>query len=412
MKLRAALGASVLLALAGCGTEATSASRTTSALPTSTAAPVVPGQSLEPPLPTSELDPGSYGWQTVVPELDPETSEPIGFRLAVGTLASEEPAWFEPMEITPWPFEEPANLHPVVDGPAAGRVVHVADDGATSEIRVVDVRGNDLPVSGATPHVIHTIRLSPDGRTAYAVFLDRATGTDLGVFRLAVAGGGSVEQVMPPPMVDRSDAVRLVAIERFVRVLRVSADGSAVARLACGEPFGRCILDVLTVAEGRVRTYDDPPQSGDLVAIGDGVALGGSHCIGDGSRCLTTGVDLFDGTQREYPGEPPAVDADGRLVLLQFPSPTIDTSVFAVSDLDGTDARLVFQTDGTIRPIYQEGIDFQGVRIELPMGWVPIIHARLTAETYETFAAAVRLSDGGWVPIAVPTLYPIGGGHD
>jgi hypothetical protein len=247
---------------------------------------------------------------------------------------------------------------------------------------------------------------------AYAVLLDRATGRDLGVFRVAVAGGGSIEQVMPPPAVDQSRTIRLVAVERFVRTLRVSADGSSVARLACGEPVGECVLDVLTVSDGRIRTYDEPPQSGELVAIGDGVALGGSSCIGDGSRCVTSGVDLLDGTQREYPGEPPALAEDGHLVLLQFPSSAIETHSFSVVDLDGSDSRVVFETDGTVRPVYQEGNDFLGVRLELPAGWVPISHARLTGDDYETFTAAVRLRDGGWVRLAVGAIPPIGGGHD
>lgn len=252
--------------------------RPSSAMPspiTPTATPTA-AATLPPPLPANSLDLRSLGWQSVVPELETSTADLIGYWLAVGSLDSETPAWFEPMTLHPWAFEPDTAFHPVVDGPAGGQVVHVADDGTTSEIRALDIRGRELGPIGTTPHIVYCLRLSPDGRSAYAVLLDRATGEDLGVFRVAVPGDGSIEQVMEPPTVDRAGGIRLVAVERFIRTLRVSANGSEVARIACGEPFGQCVLDVLTVADGTVRTHDAPGQSGDLVAIGDGVALGGS----------------------------------------------------------------------------------------------------------------------------------------
>ena len=386
-------------------------------LPPTSAAPSLstasPAPTLTPPLADGTLDLAALGWHSVVPELEAATGDTIGYWLAVGSLDAETPAWFEPMTLHRRAFDEETAFHPVADGPAGGHVVHVADDGTTSELRALDIRGTDLGAIGATPHVVHTVRLTPDGQIAYAVFLDRTTGEDLGVFRVTIGGDGTTEQVMDPPAVDRASGIRLVAVERFVRTLRISADGSEVARMACGEPFGECVLDVLTVTDGIVRTYDAPGQSGDLVAIGDGVALGGSSCAGDGSRCVTSGVELASGTQREYPGEPAVLDEDGRLALLQFPSPAIETNRFSAVRLDGAGAQIIFTTDGTVRPLYQEGIDFQGVRVELPPGWVPISHARQDVDGgYVTFVAAVRLRDGGWVRLAVPTITSIGGGHD
>ena len=372
-----------------------------------------PAPTLSAPLADGTLDLTAFGWHSVVPELDTTSGDTIGYWLAVGSLDTETPAWFEPMAVHRSVFDEETTFRPVADGPAGGHVVHVADDGSTSEVRALDIRGTDLGAIGATPHVIHTVRLTPDGQVVYAVLLDRATGRDLGVFRVPIAGAGTIEQVMDPPAVDGAGDIRLVAVERFVRTLRISADGSEVARLACGEPFGRCVLDVLTVEDGIVRTHDAPGQSGDLVAIGDGVALGGSFCIGDGSRCVTSGVELHSGTQREYPGEPAVLDEEGRLALLQFPSSAMETNRFSAVRLDGVGAQVIFTTDGTVRPLYQDGIDFLGVRVELPPGWVPISHARQDADGgYETFVAAVRLRDGGWVRLTMPTIAPVGGGHD
>lgn len=413
MRIRRVVLAAVTVGVIGCSVATSSPLETidesvhpSSITPSMTA-------SLPSPLPEDALDLASFGWQSIVLEVDPETQEDVGYWLAVGSLDSEAPAWFEPLTLSPWAFDTSTPFHPVVDGPAGGQVVYVADDGGTSEVRGLGVDGTELAPLGTTSHVVYTLRLSPDGLSAYAVLLDRATGRDLGVFRVAVNGDGSFQQVMPPPAVDRTGDIRLVAVERFIRTLRVSADGSEVARVACGEPFGECVLDVLTVSDGAVRSSGTPDLSGHLVAIGDGVVLGGSSCADDGSRCITNGVDLASGAQGEYPGEPPALDDGGRLVLLQFPSSTIEAHSFSVADLDGSAVRVVFETDGTVRPLYQEGVDFLGVRVELPHGWVPISHERLDGDDgYERFVAAVRLRDGGWVRLAVPTIYPIGGGHD
>ena len=381
-----------------------------------TPAPTIdPAATLAPSLPAGTLDLHALGWQTVVPELSPATAEVIGHWLAVGTLDQAKPAWFKKLVEARWRFQLFATQQPVVDGPDGGRVLFVADNGASSEIRVVGVDGSAPRLVGTLPQVVYTARMSPDGRSAYLVVLDRATGRDQGVWRVSLQGSSPMHEVMPPPAVDlarMSGGIRLAATTRFVRTLRVSADGSQVARMACGEPYGECLLDVLTVADGRVSPYTPPEQSGELAAIGDGVMLGLDYCLPD-NRCITGGIHLAGGGPQLFPGTPPAIDAAGHLVLLQFPPPTRAPRGFFVTHLDGSGTRLVLATDGSVTAIHQEGLDSQGVRMELPWGWVAVSLNRFTADGgYLVTPAAVRLTDGGWVGLTMPQINPIGGGTD
>ena len=220
---------------------------------------------------------------------------------------------------------------------------------------------------------------------------------------------------MGPPAVDRAQVpggIRLVAVTRFVRTLRISADGSALARLACGEPFGECVFDVLDIAQGTATPYDNPGQLGELVAIGGATLLGGWECLPvDG--CVTDGLSLARGMPVQLPGHPPALDDQGALVLLRFPPPTEEASEFSVTSLDGAATRLVFVGDGGVRPIDQDGIDFAGVRLELPWGWAPVaIDRPMSDGGFQVVRAAVRLADGGWVELSWPEINAIGGGHD
>jgi len=412
-----------VLGLGGCAATASPSSgaptngASPSAAPLDTPLPTIdPGATLAPSLPPHALDLSALGWQTVVPELDPTTQETIGHWLAVGTLNSEDPTWFEPLTEMAWRFDVFADQGPVVDGPTGGQVLYVSDDGVSSEVRVVDIHGTQSALIGTTDAVVFTARLSPDGQSAYVVLLERATGRDRGVFRVLVGGDGSFEQVIGPPTVDTAGApaaIRLVAADRFVRTLRISADGSEVARLACGEPFGQCVFDLLEVADGSIARYNNPGGQSDLVAIGDSYVLGGWHCLPDENRCVTDGFGLARGMPEEMRGWPPALDAGGHLVMLQFPPPTVEARGFFITDLDGSNTRLVFASDFGVRPIFQEGADFEGTRMELPWGWVAVQLDRVLKNgQYQMIPAAVRLADGGWVRLTLPSLYPIGGGHD
>lgn len=313
----------LVLAAAGCLANpmpsptgpASPTSRTPSppSLPTATVATTPSAGVTSPRLGDEALDLEAFGWQMVAPELDPASAGVIGHWLSVGTIATEEPTWSTRLAEAPWQFTASAQQQPVVDGPVAGTVVYVGDDGTTSEIRAVGIDGEELPIAGATPHIVYAARLAPDARTVYLVVLDRATGRDLGVFALTLGGGADLEPIMPPASARRAegDTGRLVAVKRFVRALRVSADGSLLARLACGEPFGRCILDVIALPDGPMLTYDPPDQSGELTGLGDGLALGTWSCETETAPCSTGAVSLNDQSVTDLPGHPAAVNADG-----------------------------------------------------------------------------------------------------
>lgn len=149
-----------------------------------------------------------------------------------------------------------------------------------------------------------------------------------------------------------------------------------------------------------------------LGGIGAGYALGNWSCPAETESCVTSAVSLEDGSVVEFPGHPPAVDAEGRLVLLVLPGPTVETSSFSLFDPATATARPVFSTDGTVRPLYADGLDFEGVRVEVPAGWAPVWVSQSDGDGYTRQAVAVRLNDGGWLPITVAPLLSIGGGHD
>lgn len=403
------------LCLAACSPAASPSVPVSTATPGGGAGPTASPIGLSPQLPDDALDREAFGWQMVAPELDPATSEVIGHWLMVGTLADQEPTWSAKLVESPWQFESLAEQPTVADGPSAGMVVYVADDGATSEIRAVGIDGRERPPVGTTPHVVFAARLAPDASSVYLVLLDRSSGRDLGVFALELSGDGSFDPLMPPASVDRTGAgtIRLVAVTRFVRTLRVSADGSLLARLACGEPFGRCILDVIGIPDGPMLTYDPPDGSGELTDIGDGYVLGSSTCPSEVEPCGVSAVWLSDRSVVELPGYPAVVDEARGLVLLQFPTPTVEARGFSLLDPSSGESRRVFSTDGDVRPVYAEGLLFEGVRMEVPPGWAPVwLSWPPNDQDYVRFAAAVRLRDGGWVPVELPALTVIGGGHD
>lgn len=383
------------------------------AAPSPTATLGIP--TLSPRLPDDALDRTSIGWQMVSPEFDPTTGEVIGHWLSVGTLADQTPTWSTKLIETPWRFDSLAEPQPLVDGPVHGTVVYVADDGTTSTIHAVGIDGTEGPVAGATPHVVLAVRLAHDAQAVYAALVDRDSGKDLGVFALELGGGRSFVAVMPAPAVDRAegDSIRLAAVQRYLRILRVSADGSMLARLACGEPFGRCILNVTGLPNGPMLTYEPPDGAGELAGIGDGYVLGISTCTTEAEPCGVSARSLNDRSLVELPGFPPGVDGDGGMVLLGFPPPTVESGFFTVYDVSSGESRMAFATDGNVRPVYADGLDFEGVRAEVPPGWVPVwLSWQPSEREFIRQAAAVRLSDGGWVPLELPALTIIGGGHD
>lgn len=381
--------------------------------PSSSAAPQL--ATLSPSLPPDVLDLGALGWLSVVPELDPQSQQLIGHRLAIGTLNSAHPTWFQPLRESRWQFTLAADQQPVVDGPRSGKVLYVSDDGAHSEIRAISVHGGPVTVIGTTPDVVFAARLAPDAASAYVELLDRATGADRGVSRIELDGNGSMRQMMDPPTADAahtSGPIRLAATHRFVRMLAISADGTELARLACGEPFGECAIDVQNLRDGTTVHYDNLGPLSDLMAIGGGYVLGQGSCSA-GSTCVTDAISLGQRVPVELPGDWPAVDSNGRLVLLSFGPPTADVHDFWAASLDGDGLHRVFKTDGDVRALGLGLSGFPSGQVELPAGWVAVVVRGHTKRgTYQETPVAVRLADGGWVPLALPTLRPIGGGHD
>ena len=81
-------------------------------------------------------------------------------------------------------------------GPVDGRVVVGDDDGATSELRIIDVGRGCATVVAREADVIRGAVLSAGDGTIWEHRVDRATRTDLGVWRRG-PGGSPAVQVLP-----------------------------------------------------------------------------------------------------------------------------------------------------------------------------------------------------------------------
>lgn len=143
--------------------------------------------------------------------------------------------------------------HSFVQGPAGGRVVIVDDYGDFSTIRSVDARTGFEKLIIFTADLVTAAAPAPDGEIVYYAKVDRATGSDLGVW--LTRGMRSETKIDEAPE-------GFVLDELSVWRLAVSPDGHVVAQFCFGEV--RCTTHVMsslgshreeTTAIGWVETF-------------------------------------------------------------------------------------------------------------------------------------------------------------
>lgn len=361
---------------------------------------------------TAEFDPAQFGWLALVDELDANSSL-VRHWLNVGLLSSDEPAGEIPLAESPWQFSIFAVQKPVVAGPVHGQVLYIADDGTESELRLATVDGLENRSIGSIPEVVFEAALSSDGRYAYIVALDRSTGRDLGVFRHSIDGAEPAERIMDPAprdlAVEDGDVV-LAAVQRFVRNLALSSDGSALARFACGEPFGTCVLDIAELAVGTVSRFEEPPVQA-FYGVAAGVVVADFQC--EVEPCAIVEVlDVASGLRRPLIGQVGTyvgVAGDGSLVLIgQIGGTYYD---LPPAELWGTDVssgamRLLLDMDGA----FGLGVDYpERQAVELPWGWVLV---SICTQTDPCEPVAYNLSDGRQVPARYGQSGAFWGPHD
>ncbi len=384
-------------------------------MPPASAASASPSDVPWPTPAAAAFDPAAFGWRGVGQILD-LNSTVIGYQLAVGYLDGTEPRWTIDMTVAPWQFTIFATQHAVTAGPASGWVVYVNDDGAQSEVRAVRVDGTAEHSVITLSSVVFDAVLAPDGSAAYLDLLNRASGREEGVVSVALGGSGSSQPVMAPAPVDLAiggpGQVRLVAVSRFVRDLAISPSGTMLARFACGEPFGQCLLEVVDLDTNAQLTLEDP-IIWEFFGVSDTEVVGRFTC-GDDS-CIV-GVTTDDGSRRTlelaggalYPGRP-AVGGTGGLVFLGTVGGTYYHPPGAELwgyDLDSSVSVRLLAMDGGF------GIGLEDTSVdqfaELPWGWALVLVCPVESSCQ---TVALNLSDLSQIPISIGGA-GYGGGHD
>ena len=176
-----------------------------------------------------------------------------GQRLTIGIVGGSE-------RQAPLPAESFAT------GPVRGLLLVGDDDGARSRLRVVDVARTCAWTIAVETAVIRSAIFAPDGST-WEHRVDRATRTDLGVWRRA-AGGGTASRVAPGLLPDVAHG------RTFATDLRWAPDGR-LAVASCGELA--CRTRLIDPATGLAETTS---RTGPLIGIAGSKVVAYGVCPG------------------------------------------------------------------------------------------------------------------------------------
>jgi len=86
--------------------------------------------------------------------------------------------------------------HAFADGPRAGLILVGSDDGATSDVKLVDAGSGEASSVLSAAEIVSGATLSPDGAAIYYVPVHRTSMRDLGLWRLDLEEDGDPEQVI------------------------------------------------------------------------------------------------------------------------------------------------------------------------------------------------------------------------
>lgn len=128
-----------------------------------------------------------------------------------------------------------------VSGPVGGRLVVVADDGATSQVRLVSAVAGCGTVIHGTSSVVRTAVIDPSDGSVLAHLVDRGTRADLGTWRIAPGGSNtsaastasadSEARLIAPPLGDLAAVVGTV----WATDLRLDGGAGHLAVQSCAD---------------------------------------------------------------------------------------------------------------------------------------------------------------------------------
>jgi hypothetical protein len=323
------------------------------------------------PSPSSSIEArtaADFLWTYTEPLLPPNGGPPRSYSLQGGTLADAGPVL--DVEV-PWviggrPSE--GARRPAVSLPVAGGVVYVADDGRRSTVHRVSLTDSTEgePI-GALDAEVWTLAAAPNGSAAFLLMLDRGTGADRGVVRLALDGSGTLTPVLDPAGVPMGAAGMRLAATVNQLSLAVAVDGSHLVRRSCGVD-GTCALDVVDLATMRVTRLADR----EVMGVGGGYLLSMDCTEVD---CQLVATDLSTGADLPMTG----IEADAfltvagdRMVIIhsEWAPGGNPTAVLATDLVSGETARII-EADGAGALVHAHNpaalID---LKLVPPDGWI------------------------------------------
>jgi hypothetical protein len=309
--------------------------------------------------------PVPHAWFTLDPRLD-DAGTLTGQRLRIG-LAAERGRYVD------LPAESMAA------GPFGRIVLVVSDDERRSEIRAIDARQDCAWALGDSSDVIRDVTLDPRGTAVWEFRVDRATRTDLGVWRRPLDGTPARRVLSAPP----EDA-------RFGRTwstsLGWSLEGDRLVVESCGEH--QCRSRVVDPATGRVQ-WISAAGNGQLIGVAGGAAVSYAAC--DVLPCAVVATDVASGERRLV-----APGAMGAALVPTSAGPRIVLERNAGVDvlrLDGGVDPPIDSPDPSLRLVPTVLAASSGAG--LPPDWI----AWSSDGRSPASAALTRLSDGRTVPV-------------
>ena len=271
-------------------------------------------------------------------------------------------------------------------GPVEGAVLVGTDDGTRSELWFVGVDGDCARLARTDrTAIVRAATLDPGRRWIYAHRIARGSRTDLGIWRMALAGERAWQRVLPPLAVsDRQAAERLGPI--FATSLAWSSDGARLGIESCGQ--AACFTRLLDPATGRMVSID---HRGELVGVSDGGFYAYAGC--GGFPCPVLRYDLADGRWTSAliatgPGRLGAVHTGAALVA------PMGRQRLAVLRDDRGAGMSVQAVETDLAPLARSGRGLAD--LETPVGWLPLAATRTQGHSGEP-AGLLRLSDGAIV---------------
>jgi hypothetical protein len=320
---------------------------------------------------------GSAAWYEMIERSD-SRGRLTGYALRLGSLSAEA---------TARSIALPPESHAA--GPFGGVVLYGSDDGRRSELRLVVAETGCEAVVMASAQVIRRSTVDPAGRFVYYHLVDRATRSDLGIWRSTLADGSAAAQVVAPlAKADLSVGPNAIGTT-FSTEFAWTSDGLDLAVQSCGAT--RCTTRVLHTANGQLAAHATAGQ-GQMLGMTDDLLVTYGACLG--FPCPIVGTERATGRVRALVGAAGGAvlvngGAGGRLL---YEPPLATGYELAALDLGSSASRTVYRAD-----VHGQRLLPQASRslasASVPDGWAVLVAPDGRA-AFETSALLLRADDG------------------